>query len=82
METFFCASLNYHSKGICKKLSQRAIDLARELKKEYLDLEVLSLNKKAIALYESLGFEIVGETIDEVRLDGHALDGLKMTLKL
>ncbi|NHJ04074.1 MAG: GNAT family N-acetyltransferase [Candidatus Heimdallarchaeota archaeon] len=49
----------YQGKGLGTKLMRFAIDFARKLKYDYLILEVISRNKKAISLYHKLGFKII-----------------------
>ena len=46
----------------------------------WLDLGVFADNLPARALYERAGFEVIGETRDRWRLDGHRVDEIAMTL--
>jgi len=46
--------------GIGKAMMQTVLDVAKELGYEQAELEVISDNKGAIAMYESLGFEKFG----------------------
>ena len=46
---------------------------------EWIDLQVLSSNEKAIRLYERSGFEKIGETPDMFRIDGQSLSYTAMT---
>ena len=46
--------------GIGKVMMQTVLDVAKELGYEQAELEVISDNKGAIAMYESLGFEKYG----------------------
>ena len=46
--------------GIGKAMMQTVLDVAKELGYEQAELEVISDNKGAIAMYESLGFEKYG----------------------
>lgn len=47
----------YQSQGFGKLLTQKSIDLAREMGGDQLRLDTWSLNPASIALYEKLGFE-------------------------
>ena len=49
----------YQSKGLAKILLIKSIELSKKLEFQKLALEVESINKKAINLYESLGFKSV-----------------------
>ena len=46
--------------GIGKIMMQTALDVAKEIGYEQVELEVISDNKRAIALYKELGFEKYG----------------------
>ncbi|MBQ2884644.1 MAG: GNAT family N-acetyltransferase, partial [Alphaproteobacteria bacterium] len=46
--------------GIGKAMMQTVLDVAKNLGYEQAELEVISDNKNAIAMYESLGFEKYG----------------------
>lgn len=50
----------YCGLGIGKAMMQTVLDLAKELGYEQAELEVISDNKNAIKMYESLGFEKYG----------------------
>jgi RimJ/RimL family protein N-acetyltransferase len=47
---------------------------------DWLDLGVFSDNPGAQALYTRHGFQILGQTPDRFRVDGHSLDDISMTL--
>jgi YD repeat-containing protein len=49
---------------------------------EWLDLEVLSANERAIRLYLRAGFSKVGEVPDMFRIDGHSFAWITMTKRL
>lgn len=74
----------HRGKGIGKALLTRLIDWAKgapELEK--INLDVLSNNARAIALYRSLGFEECGKQRNEIKLtDRQYLDNIKMELLL
>lgn len=46
----------------------------------WIDLGVFSNNARAIALYEKLGFERIGETRDRFRVDGVSITDISMAL--
>ena len=50
----------YWHKGIGKKMIQTCIDWCKEKGVEQLELEVVTENERALALYQSLGFQIYG----------------------
>jgi ribosomal protein S18 acetylase RimI-like enzyme len=50
----------YWHKGIGKKMMQACIDWCKEKGVEQLELDVVTENERAIALYQSLGFQIYG----------------------
>lgn len=65
--------------GIGSELMQKALDELKKLGKEEAILEVRKDNRKAIGLYEKLGFEI-RRLLPAYYGDG--ADGVKMALKL
>jgi ribosomal protein S18 acetylase RimI-like enzyme len=68
--------------GTGRALVTAAIDAARELGAERLDLSVIAANEAALYLYREVGFEIWGRQPQAVRIDGHDTDELFMTLPL
>ncbi len=65
-------------------LGKRLIEHAQEWVQanellEWIDLQVLSSNAKAIRLYERSGFEKIGETADMFRIDGQSFSYTAMT---
>ncbi|MBU3144065.1 GNAT family N-acetyltransferase [Clostridium sp. CF012] len=56
---FIMVTPSYQGKGYGKKATQFAINKALSQGAKLIQLGVLEWNTKAIALYESLGFEIV-----------------------
>lgn len=55
---------------------------ATQTELDWIDLQVFTHNKPARKLYESLGFEFVGETKDFFRVNGESIDDIHMVLKL
>lgn len=53
----------WRRRGIARRLMEAAIDLAREQDADWISLQVRSDNSSASALYRSLGFDSVGETV-------------------
>jgi RimJ/RimL family protein N-acetyltransferase len=49
---------------------------------EWLDLEVLSANERAIRLHLRAGFSKVGEVPEMFRIDGHSFAWIRMTKRL
>ena len=58
------------------------MDWARKQGLEWVDLEVLSTNEPARALYRGCGFRQTGEIADMFRIDGEQLAYTLMSLKL
>ncbi|HEY1043381.1 MAG TPA: GNAT family N-acetyltransferase [Telluria sp.] len=56
--------------GLGMRLIDAAAAWARENGFEWIDLEVLSVNTPAIALYQRSGFAMIGEFADMYRIDG------------
>ena len=66
--------------GLGARLIDAAMDWARaEAGIDWVDLEVLSVNRPARSLYERCGFAILGETDDMFRIDGERLAYTFMT---
>lgn len=73
----------YCGKGIGTKLMETALAAAREMGYEQAELEVISSNRNAIALYEKLGFQKYGTFPDNMKYqDGHYEDCDWMMKKL
>ena len=71
---------DYRRQGLGARLVNAAMDWARvEAGIDWVDLEVLSVNRPARGLYERAGFTIVGETADMFRIDGEQLAYTFMT---
>ena len=49
---------------------------------DWIDLDVLSVNRPAIALYQRCGFTLVGEMPDMFRIDGESLGHTIMTRRV
>lgn len=68
--------------GWGRQLMVSAIDWARGQGLTWLDLGVFAENAPAQALYESLGFVVVGHTTDRFRVDGRQVDDISMVFRL
>nr|WP_205395801.1 GNAT family N-acetyltransferase [Streptococcus lutetiensis] len=64
----------YWNKGIGRKLLTRLINLSRQSGLKILSLEVRTDNKRAIHLYESLGFRRIGTFQGFMEIDGESVD--------
>lgn len=74
---------HYRGKGLGKKLLQFAIDWAKDQPTlEWIDLSVFAHNLPARKLYSSVGFEEIATYKDKIRVNGHSIDDVSMTLKL
>jgi len=69
-------------RGLGACLLTLATDWARQAGLAWLDLQVLSQNAAAVALYRRCGFAAVGERPDMFRIDGHSLGYTSMSLSL
>lgn len=73
----------YWGLGIGKLLLQAVIDTARQKGIDYLELDVVADNARAIGLYERMGFETIGCLPDAIRWeDGSSHDLLTMRKEL
>ncbi|MEM1230869.1 MAG: GNAT family protein [Pseudomonadota bacterium] len=71
----------YRGAGLGRTLMQRGIDFARAAPElDWLDLRVFRHNAPARALYEALGFTLLGMVPDRVRVAGQKIDDCLMTL--
>jgi ribosomal protein S18 acetylase RimI-like enzyme len=68
--------------GVGRALVEAAIEAARALGAEQLELAVGAHNAPAIELYQQLGFRRWGVQPRAVRMDGHDLDEIWMALVL
>ena len=72
----------YWHQGIGSNLIATIIGYAIEANLEILDLEVVTTNENAIALYQKYGFEIIGTYENFMKIDDHYLDVYLMNLYL
>lgn len=72
----------YWSNGIGNNLVAALIGYALESDIEIIDLEVVTENEKAIALYEKFGFETIGTYENFMKIDDQYLDAYLMNLYL
>ena len=73
------ANTVYWGLGIGKLLLQAVIDTARQKGIDYLELDVVADNVRAIGLYEHMGFETICRLPDAIRWeDGSSHDLLTM----
>jgi ribosomal protein S18 acetylase RimI-like enzyme len=70
--------------GLGKMLIEHAMNWAQANHRplEWVDLQVLSSNDKAIRLYERSGFKKIGETPEMFKIDGQSLSYTAMTKRL
>jgi RimJ/RimL family protein N-acetyltransferase len=74
---------DYRNRGVGRGLLRHAERWARqEANLEWIDLQVLSVNHPAIALYVAAGFHQTGEIADMFRLDGVSLSYTGMAKKI
>lgn len=74
---------DFRRQGLGLSLIDTARDWARvQPGLDWIDLEVLSVNQAARALYLRAGFVTIGETPDMFRIDGERHGYVSMTLKL
>jgi RimJ/RimL family protein N-acetyltransferase len=74
---------DHRRQGLGLRLIHAAIGWARTCTQlEHIDLEVLSANAPAIALYEKAGFRRIGEYEDMFRIDGKSLSYTLMSATL
>ena len=69
-------------RGLGRRLMREAIEAARGLGMERIELEVFASNARAIALYESVGFQHEGRKRRVRKLDGVYDDDVLMALLL
>ena len=73
----------YRRQGLARQLLQAAHDWAlHETPLDWIDLELLTTNVPARALYLATGYAVTGEVADMFRIDGEALGYTFMTLGL
>lgn len=72
----------YWGQGIGSNLLAAAIGYALENEIEIIELEVLTTNKNAIALYEKFGFETIGIYPNYFKIDDQYVDARLMNLYL
>lgn len=60
----------YRGQGIGSKLITKALEHARKIGLEKVELEVFEKNRGAVALYRKLGFVEEGKLIKSKKLDG------------
>jgi ribosomal protein S18 acetylase RimI-like enzyme len=68
--------------GLGTRLVQTALAWARAHGFEWVDLDVLSQNHKARALYARSGFHVTGEVPDRYRIAGAPVGEVSMSLRL
>jgi ribosomal protein S18 acetylase RimI-like enzyme len=74
---------DHRRQGLGLRLVHAAIGWARSCTPlEHIDLEVLSANTAAVALYRKAGFRQIGEYEDMFRIDGESLAYTLMTASL
>ena len=68
--------------GLGTRLVQEALDWARANGFAWVDLDVLSQNHKARALYVRIGFQVTGEVPDRYRIGGEQVGEVSMSIRL
>ncbi len=71
---------DYRGRGIGEKLLRAAVDHARRIGMERIELQVFPSNAAARALYQKLGFEVEGLKRRVRKLDGRYDDLIQMAL--
>ena len=72
----------YWHQGIGSKLVAIIIGYAAEASIEIIELEVVTSNENAIALYQKYGFEVIGTYENFMKIDDHYVDAYLMNLYL
>lgn len=72
----------FRRQGLGVQLIDVAARWAQEQGFEWIDLEVMSVNEAAIALYKRCGFHQIGEVEDMFRIDGESLAYTLMTRRI
>ena len=73
---------SYWHQGIGSKLVAIIIGYAAEASIEIIELEVVTSNETAIALYQKYGFEVIGTYENFMKIDDHYVDAYLMNLYL
>ena len=76
------AQMGYWHQGIGSKLVAIIIGYAAEASIEIIELEVVTSNENAIALYQKYGFEVIGTYENFMKIDDHYVDAYLMNLYL
>lgn len=64
----------YRNKGFAQELINEAIEIAKENQVETIKLSVVTHNKKALYLYDKLGFSIYGEEPKMIKYNGNYIN--------
>ncbi len=73
----------HRGRGLARRLMEAVISLARQADGiRQLNLTAYAANKRAVALYESLGFEVYGREPAAICVDGMLHDDVHMSLRL
>ena len=75
-------AVGHRRRGIGRALLERAVEWAREVGVEKLELHVFPHNEPAIRLYEQFGFEREGLRRRHYQRDGELLDAVLMALRV
>jgi len=65
---------DFRGKGVATQLFQQIFNWAKERGITRLGLTVIKTNEKAIRLYKKMGFEIEGEKVHSLIIDGKAVN--------
>ena len=74
----FCVRSSAQKKGIGRRLLENALRAARSHGIERVMLEVASTNQSALRLYQTSGFETIGQRPGYYRSDSRTIDALVM----
>ena len=73
---------NYRNKGVGKILLQTIIEYTRYLNIDIINLKVRKNNKKAIHLYQNIGFIQINKIKNSIIFNKKATDEILMSLKI
>lgn len=82
-EAAFVIVKEYQGMGIGGKMMQECIRWCEDKKVAQMELDVVTANERALAMYRGFGFEVIGTMPDALRYaDGTCADEYKMIIRL